>query len=187
MNFSGEAYNVEMGVTNEVFPNERHTACQFNPTPEDHPDFEGGVSGVQHFTDFMRLLAPPQPAEPTASTVRGQQVFMNIGCSLCHTPTLKTRGSDIEALSKQPVNLFSDLLLHDMGRGLADGVSQRLATGNEFRTAPLWGVGQRLFFLHDGRTSDLKTAILAHESTGSEANRSIGLFKGSRSSTSSIC
>jgi len=187
MNFSGEAYNVEMGVTNEVFPNERHTACQFNPTPEDHPDFEGGVSGMQHFTDFMRLLAPPQPAEPTASTVRGQQVFMNIGCSLCHTPTLKTRGSDIEALSKQPVNLFSDLLLHDMGRGLADGVSQGLATGNEFRTAPLWGVGQRLFFLHDGRTSDLKTAILAHESTGSEANRSIGLFKGSRSSTSSIC
>jgi len=74
-----------------------------------------------------------------------------------------------------------------MGRGLAGGVSQRLATGNEFRTAPLWGVGQRLFFLHDGRTSDLKTAILAHESTGSEANRSIGLFKGSRSSTSSIC
>lgn len=154
MNFSGEAYNVEMGVTNEVFPNERHAACQFNPTPEDHPDFEGGVSGVQHFTDFMRLLAPPQPAEPTSSTVRGQQVFMSIGCSLCHTPTLKTRGSDIEALSKQPVNLFSDLLLHDMGRGLADGVSQGLATGNEFRTAPLWGLGQRLFFLHDGRTAD---------------------------------
>jgi CxxC motif-containing protein (DUF1111 family) len=177
MNFAGEAYNVEMGVTNEVFPNERSAACQFTPTPEDHPDFEGGVSGVQHFTDFMRLLAPAQAAEATASTVRGQQVFVSTGCAMCHTPTLKTRGSDIAALSNQFVNLYSDLLLHDMGRGLADRVSQGLATGNEFRTAPLWGIGQRLFFLHDGRTSDLKAAILAHESPGSEANAVIGLFK----------
>jgi CxxC motif-containing protein (DUF1111 family) len=125
----------------------------------------------------MRLLAPAQPAEPTSSTVRGQQVFVSTDCSLCHTPTLKTRGFDIEALSKQPVNLFSDLLLHNMGTGLADRVAQGLAAGNEFRTAPLWGLGQRLFFLHDGRTSDLKAAILAHESPGSEANAVIGLFK----------
>ena len=179
MNFSGEAYNVEMGVTNEVFPTERSQdpRCQFNPTPEDHPDFEGGVSGVQHFTDFMRFLAPPNPTPITSSIVNGRQVFSNIGCALCHTPSMKTRASDIVALSGKTVNLYSDLLLHNMGRDLADRVAQGVAGGDEFRTAPLWGAGQRLFFLHDGRTSDLKAAILAHESNGSEANAVIGLFQ----------
>jgi len=148
-----------------------------NPTPEDHPDFEGGVSGVQHFADFMRLLAPASPAPNSPSTVQGRKIFSDIGCALCHTPSMKTRESDIEALSKQAVNLYSDLLLHNMGRGLADHISQGLARGDEFRTAPLWGAGQRLFFLHDGRTSDLKTAILAHESRDSEANAVIGLFR----------
>jgi CxxC motif-containing protein (DUF1111 family) len=70
-------------------------------------------------------------------------------------------------LSRRPVNLYSDLLLHDMGPGLADGVSQGNANGNEFRTAPLWGLGQRIFFLHDGRTTDLAEAIRAHRSGGS--------------------
>src|SRR5437867_8719578 len=72
---------------------------------------------------------------------------------------------------------FSDFALHDMGRGLADGVSQGNANGREFRTAPLWGVGQRIFFLHDGRTSDLHQAILDHASEGSEANSVISNFK----------
>ena len=73
-------------------------------------------------------------------------------------------------MSGQTVNLFSDLLIHDMGRGLADGIQQGQAGGREFRTAPLWGLGQRLFFLHDGRTSDLRQAIFEHYSDGSEAN-----------------
>jgi CxxC motif-containing protein (DUF1111 family) len=68
------------------------------------------------------------------------------------------------------VNLYSDLLDHDMGIGLADGVSQGQAGPREFRSAPLWGLGQRLFFLHDGRTSDVLAAIRAHMSVGSEAN-----------------
>jgi len=72
--------------------------------------------------------------------------------------------------------LFSDLLTHDMGVGLADNVSQGEAGPREFRSAPLWGVGQRLFFLHDGRTSDLLTAIRSHMSIGSEANGVIGNF-----------
>jgi CxxC motif-containing protein (DUF1111 family) len=179
MNFSGEAYNVEMGVTNEVFPTERAQAkgCQFNPTPEDHPDFAGGVSGVQHFTDFMRFLAPPTPAPETRDSATGRRLFSTIGCALCHTPSLKTRESDIAALSQKKVNLFSDLLLHNMGTGLADHIAQGEASGDEFRTAPLWGVGQRLFFLHDGRTADMKAAILAHKSTGSEANATVDLFQ----------
>ena len=76
----------------------------------------------------------------------------------------------MKALAYQTVNLYSDLLLHDMGVGLSDGVSQGEAGPREFRTAPLWGLGQRLFFLHDGRASDLITAIKAHQSLGSEAN-----------------
>ena len=77
------------------------------------------------------------------------------------------------SLSNVQADLFSDLLVHNMGTGLADGVTQGAANGQEFRTAPLWGLGQRIFFLHDGRTSDLLQAIQAHASSGSEANGSI--------------
>jgi CxxC motif-containing protein (DUF1111 family) len=87
-------------------------------------------------------------------------------------------------LSKQPVNLFSDLAIHHMGPGLADGITQGLAGGDEFRTAPLWGLGQRIFFLHDGRTNNLLTAIAAHSSAAasgfpaSEANAVVTSFNG---------
>jgi CxxC motif-containing protein (DUF1111 family) len=80
------------------------------------------------------------------------------------------------ALSNQSANLFSDVLVHHMGRGLADGITQGSAGPDEFRTAPLWGVGQRVFFLHDGRTSNLVEAIEAHRSPGSEANKVIDRF-----------
>jgi CxxC motif-containing protein (DUF1111 family) len=132
----------------------------------------------------MRLLAPPVPAASTASTISGRAVFASAGCSLCHTPSFTT-GQAIAsgsynnpsgALSNQPVNLFSDLLVHHMGQGLADGITQGAAGPDEFRTAPLWGVGQRVFFLHDGRAHDLLTAIQAHASQGSEANGVIQRF-----------
>jgi CxxC motif-containing protein (DUF1111 family) len=80
------------------------------------------------------------------------------------------------ALSNQPVNLFSDLLVHHMGIGLADGITQGGAGPDEFRTAPLWGVGQRIFFLHDGRANNLVEAIEAHRSKDSEANKVIEHF-----------
>jgi len=79
-------------------------------------------------------------------------------------------------LQNRSVNMFSDLLVHDMGAGLADGISQGAAGPREFRTTPLWGVGQRIFFLHDGRTADLNEAITAHASNGSEANAVVGAF-----------
>jgi CxxC motif-containing protein (DUF1111 family) len=91
---------------------------------------------------------------------------------------MKTGTSSLPALSNVNANLFSDLLVHNMGRGLADGISQGGAGPDEFRTAPLWGVGQRLFFLHDGRTSDLLRAIEMHQSFGSEANTVIRMFNG---------
>jgi CxxC motif-containing protein (DUF1111 family) len=133
----------------------------------------------------MRMLAPPAPATPTASTQHGSALFSSVGCSLCHTPTLTT-GKAIAsgsatlpsaALSHQQANLFSDLLVHHMGEGLADGITQGAAGPDEFRTAPLWGVGQRVFFLHDGRTSDLIRAIRDHASEGSEANQVVRNFQ----------
>jgi len=99
-----------------------------------------------------------------------------IGCALCHTPSLQTGRSSTAALSNRAANLYSDLLLHNMGTGLADEVQQGAASGSEFRTAPLWGLGQRIFFLHDGRTKDLLEAIRAHSSSGSEGNRVVGVF-----------
>jgi CxxC motif-containing protein (DUF1111 family) len=80
------------------------------------------------------------------------------------------------ALSNQTANLFSDLLVHHMGEGLADGITQGGAGPDEFRTAPLWGVGQRLFFLHDGRTTNLVDAIRDHRSRHSEANKVVERF-----------
>jgi CxxC motif-containing protein (DUF1111 family) len=74
------------------------------------------------------------------------------------------------------VNAFSDFLVHNMGSNLADNVSQGVADGSEFRTAPLWGLGQRIFFLHDGRTRDLVEAIEEHRGQGSEANQVINNF-----------
>ncbi|HEX4584626.1 MAG TPA: di-heme oxidoredictase family protein [Burkholderiaceae bacterium] len=143
------------------------------------------LSDIEAFSNFMLLLAPPTPAPDTPSTIHGRTVFEQVGCSHCHTPSLKTgkaiaSGSATRpsaALSNQTVNLYSDLLVHHMGEGLADGITQGAAGPDEFRTAPLWGVGQRVFFMHDGRTSNLAEAIAAHRSHGSEANGVVARFE----------
>jgi CxxC motif-containing protein (DUF1111 family) len=187
--FSGEAYNVEQGVTSDLFPHERDEApaCRFNATPESPTRFDAGnpldvPSDVVKFAVFMRFLAAPVPAPDTDTIARGRKVFGDVGCALCHTPTLHTGKSSVEALRDKDVNLYSDLVLHNMGPGLADDVSQGNAGGDEFRTAPLWGLGKRIFFLHDGRTKDLLEVIQAHAGSGtmhyppSEANQVVGQF-----------
>jgi CxxC motif-containing protein (DUF1111 family) len=191
--FSGEAYNVEQGVSNEVFPDERNAVdgCRFNATPEDHTNFDAALqksvlSDVIAFSNFMRFLAPPAPVTtafsttlgntvPTGSIVVGALAFNKAGCGACHMPSLPTTGNhSIPSLANKTANLFSDLLVHDIGTG--DGISQGAASGAEFRTAPLWGLGQRLFFLHDGSATDLVQAINAH---GGEAKQVIDNFNGS--------
>jgi CxxC motif-containing protein (DUF1111 family) len=199
--FAGEAYNVEMGISNQLFPQERDETpgCLFNPTPEDTTNFTttppstGSSSGtsnpavisdIEAFSNFMRMLAPPAPAPATAASEKGRGIFAQVGCVHCHTPSFTTgkmiaSGSSTSpsaALSNQTANLFSDLLVHHMGKGLADGITQGGAGPDEFRTAPLWGVGQRIFFLHDGRTSNLLDAIRDHRSPGSEANKVVEHF-----------
>src|SRR5206468_2085809 len=164
--FSGEAYNVEMGITNELFPIERDETgtCQFAMVPNNVTPSIRQLSAIENFANFQRFLAPPTPVSSfgrasSFSVSRGRQRFTEVGCALCHTPALKTDNSSVAALRYQNVNLFSDLALHGMGPGLADDILQGAARGDEFRTSPLWGLGQRIFFLHDGRTNDLLEAI----------------------------
>jgi CxxC motif-containing protein (DUF1111 family) len=188
--FAGEAYNVEQGVTNELFPNERETdpGCQFNGTPEDTTNltntFNSGSkasdfsSDIVNFAAFARLSAGPAPVSPLSRVaMQGQQVFSNIGCQACHALTLTTAKSAFTGQSNVTFSPLSDFALHDMGNGLADNISQGGANGQQFRTAPLWGVGQRIFFLHDGRTKDLVEAISDHASANSEANAVINNFE----------
>jgi CxxC motif-containing protein (DUF1111 family) len=188
--FAGEAYNVEQGVSNEIFTNEKNTdpACA-NPggTPEDatplvSPKASSGSlasdfgSDIVNFAAFARLTAPPTPMDPNTATTHGKQVFEAIGCDGCHTETLTTGASTTVARANVGFSPYSDFAIHRMGTNLADGVLQGIAAGDEFRTAPLWGAGQRLFFLHDGRTADLNQAILSHASDGSEANGVVARF-----------
>jgi CxxC motif-containing protein (DUF1111 family) len=185
--FSGEAYNVEMGITNELFQTERDetASCQFALGPNSLTNVDAAtpseaLSAIEKFAFFQRFLAAPTPSPDTPggapSIANGRSLFVSVGCALCHTPALHTGRASVAALRHQQVNLFSDLLLHDMGVGLADGISQGQAGPREFRTAPLWGLGKRIFFLHDGRTSDLAEAIQAHRSFGSEANAVVRNF-----------
>lgn len=193
--FSGEAYNVEQGVTNELFPQERPSPeenrdqgpglaqqCRLNATPESHTNFwalpEETPSDAVMFALFMRLLAPPteDPGNPGTNpnysrVLNGQTIFIDIGCNSCHRTSFTTEPSSITPdMDSATVRLFSDLEIHHMGTGLADNIQQGNAGGDQFRTAPLWGLGQRLFFLHDGRATNLMDAITAHQSTGSDAN-----------------
>jgi CxxC motif-containing protein (DUF1111 family) len=166
--FAGEAYNVEQGVSNEVFQNERSAVpgCIFNSTPEDHTNIGSAgnstPSDVVNFVAFMRFTAAPTPTTHTVSELNGQSLFGTTGCALCHSTSLTTAASPFTGMGNFTYHPYSDFALHHMGGDLLDGVEQGGAGPDEFRTAPLWGVGQRLFFLHDGRTRDLLQAILSH-------------------------
>jgi CxxC motif-containing protein (DUF1111 family) len=201
--FAGEAYNVEMGISNEIFTQDRPLPGEemrrglpsncLNLSgagyPEDATNFTAKTgadqfatnasipSDVVAFAMFMRLLAAPTPSSTTpggaTSISNGRALFQAIGCANCHTPTIgNTQASSVtSSLSNAPVNAFSDIEIHHMGTRLADNVSQGGAGGDQFRTAPLWGLSQRIFLLHDGRTTSLITAIENHQSSGSEATQ----------------
>jgi CxxC motif-containing protein (DUF1111 family) len=191
-----------MGITSELFQVERdeNPTCQFATVPNDTQLFDTTagfpalITAIENFANFQRFLNQPTPVTTSFTTKdgkfvsatsisRGRDKFASIGCALCHTPSLKTSDvATVAALKNKTANLYSDVALHNMGPGLADRVSQGGARGDEFRTAPLWGLGQRIFFLHDGRTDDLIVAIRAHRSAAntvfraSEANKVIDNF-----------
>jgi CxxC motif-containing protein (DUF1111 family) len=164
--FAGEGYNVETGVTNELFANKREYdgSCQYNTLPEDGTDItqakaNNSSSDIRMFAKFMQMTAPPTPVKNKDS---GQQAFNAAGCNLCHIQNHTTAPSTVSGLSKVTYSPFSDFQLHAMGQNLQDQIPQGSAAGNEFRTAPLWGLGQRVFFLHDGRSTDLLDTIKQH-------------------------
>jgi len=197
--FAGEAYNVEMGISNLLFTQDRplpgedqlltglpSSCLNLSGTgyPEDvsNPASAGAaiLDDVSAFANFMRLLAPPPvggvvlngQSVSSGTISAGSALFVSTGCATCHNPTVgTTQVSNVTtSLSKVPVNAYSDIEIHHMGTGLADNVSQGGAGGDQFRTAPLWGLGQRIFLLHDGRTTNLITAIQDHAGHGSEAS-----------------
>jgi CxxC motif-containing protein (DUF1111 family) len=203
--FSGEAYNVEMGISNEVFPQDRPlpeeelasglpSSC-LNLSGTGYPEDTSNpnqttnaavLDDVSAFANFMRFLAPPAQGPvvlngaqvPVSAISAGSALFNSIGCATCHNPSPGTTqvSNFVPALSNVAVNAYSDLEIHNMGTRLADNVSQGNAGGDQFRTAPLWGLGQRIFLLHDGRTTNLSTAIEDHRSNNSEATTVINNF-----------
>jgi len=198
--FSGEAYNVEMGISNLLFQQDRplpgedqigrglpasclNLGAKGYPEDTSNPAATGAgvLDDASAFANFMRTLAPPPTGSvalngstvSSQSIANGRSLFVSIGCATCHNPTVGTtqKSKITGSLSNAAVNAYSDLEIHHMGSTLVDNVSQGGAGGDQFRTAPLWGLGQRIFLLHDGRTANLLSAIEAHESNGGEATQ----------------
>ncbi len=176
--FVVSALLLEMGLTtpdhlDEGAPEGLPLLSDLDAAPD--PDVDQG--SVALFTAFVRFLVPPAPASPRSDAHRdsidaGRRVFRALGCADCHTSAMETGASTIPALDRRTVALYSDLLLHDMGPKLANTCTQA-ATPTELRTTPLMGLRHRDRLLHDGRTSDLREAILAH---GGEAERARDAF-----------
>jgi CxxC motif-containing protein (DUF1111 family) len=148
--FMGEALRDEIGLTNPVAPTDFVKGCGASIlTPE------ADAAPLTSLVAFLNTIDPPVPPAACLASP-GAALFMSAGCATCHTPSMPGPGS------AAPVRLYSDLLLHDLGPGLADGFPQGSATGAEFRTAPLWRVSDRSHFLHDGRATSIADAIGAH-------------------------
>lgn len=179
LTFGADAYRNEMGITNDVFPNEvghgvqagTMRLCDPIPDPEDFREPATGRRGIDNFEIFMQLLAPITRA-PVDDAVRdGERVFASIGCTGCHRPAFTTSAdAPLAALRRQVVPLFSDLLLHDVGTG--DRMPQGAADGTEFRTPALWGLRLRRPLMHDGTAATPEEAILQHRNEAEIARRS---------------
>jgi hypothetical protein len=196
------AFAHDFGITNPIFQNEDlpqggpiPPECVENSLTPNNNNSGSGGQGMFPLSHFMRYLAPPIPATPTPQILAGQVVFNTIGCNECHKPSYQTpsnvtvrtdlTGTMIAspALSNQTVGLYSDLLLHDMGNSLKGRIAPgypmtQNATLTQWRTVPLWGLSVRTKYLHDGRASDLNTAILGHSLDGKgEGAVVIGRYK----------
>jgi CxxC motif-containing protein (DUF1111 family) len=177
-----DAYHKDMGITSEFLAFESVNRMARTPTLafDRTPDPEVTAEQIQQVVFYVRTLAPPEPGEMTAQRREGESLFGEIGCASCHVAELRTGPHPISALADQPVRLYSDLLLHDMGDGLSDGVPEANAAAREWRTTPLWGLrvmreflNGDAFLLHDGRARTVEAAILLH---GGEAQRARDAF-----------
>ena len=170
--FSGDAYRNEMGITNDLFPEEvalgvspeQLKLCSPKRGIEDKRDRATGLRGIDKFEKFMKFLAPVGRGPVDDEVRAGEFRFKAIGCGSCHVPVLLTGNNSNPVFDRKPVPLYSDLLLHDVGTG--DGIEQSGAKGSEIRTPALWGLRFRRPLLHDGSAATAADAILAH---GNEA------------------
>ncbi len=171
------AFNGDIGITSPIFRDENCPRGQRACRASRHggrPEID--ARKLDRVTFYTRTLAVPARRDVgRPDTSAGERVFAETGCDACHLPKLKTAASDVAGLRHQVIRPYTDLLLHDMGAGLADGRADGLATGSEWRTAPLWGIGlvqtvnRHTRFLHDGRARNLAEAILWHGGEGRAA------------------
>ena len=177
-----EAYHQDMGITSDFQPNENRNplASPASDAADRVIDPEVPASTVMSVVNYLRMLAPSASGPDTPRRTEGRSTFNSIRCASCHTPTMMTGTSGITALSNKSVDLYSDLLLHDMGDALADNRPDGQANGREWRTTPLWGLrlmrrflDGSAFLLHDGRARSVEQAILLH---GGEAKSSRDAF-----------
>jgi CxxC motif-containing protein (DUF1111 family) len=168
LTFGADAYRNEMGITNDVFPHEvafgitpeKMRACDRIPDPEDIRDPRTRRRGIDNFATFMRFLAPIGRQGVNDQIRGGEQVFAALGCTTCHVPVLETGPSANPLFHRKKAELFSDLLLHDVGTG--DGIKQGAAQANEIRTPALWGLRVRRPLLHDGSAGTVEEAVRKH-------------------------
>jgi CxxC motif-containing protein (DUF1111 family) len=162
------AYRNDMGVTNPLFPTDSATGQSQDDGEVDDPEL--AIEIVEAAAFYTQTLAVPARRRlDDAQVVRGEFLFEQAGCASCHTPRFTTGVLEgLPAVSEQVIYPFTDMLLHDMGEELADGRPDFLATGSEWRTPPLWGIGLtglaqgHTFFLHDGRARNLLEAVMWH-------------------------
>ncbi len=168
LTFSGDAYTNEMGITNDVFPDEprggiseaRLRECDKLKDPEDVVDPRTGRRAIDNFEAFMKFLAPPPRGTITEEVRIGEQVFAEVGCASCHVPTLTTGANASASLNRKTLAPFSDFLLHELGTG--DGIEQGAAEPDEIRTPALWGLRLRRPLLHDGSAATISEAVRRH-------------------------
>ena len=168
LTFAADAYLNEMGITNDLFPDEtalgvdpeRLRLCDGASDPEDVRNRVTGLRGIDNFEAFLKFLAPVERGTVPPEAPRGEGLFAATGCATCHVPLLRTGPSPNPLFDRKPVALYSDLLLHDVGTG--DGIEQAAASGDEIRTPALWGLRFRRPFLHDGSAATVEEAIRRH-------------------------
>jgi len=178
LGFNAGAFQNEMGVTTNLALAEQSldgvTPFPFDITIDPVVGAELSDDDLALATDFIRFLRPPPQAKVSGPATDGRELFSSIGCASCHVSSLRTGPSAIGALNNVKVDAFTDLLLHDMGAGLAD-ICRGTAGPSEFRTEPLMGLRFRTHFLHDARSATLEDAIAQH---GGEAAVSRDRFSG---------
>ncbi len=171
------AYQQDMGITTDLLSEDIFNPLAGNRASDDAPDPEASSSTVANVVFYLKTLrAPPRRNLGDSDVLGGEQTFADIGCALCHVPTLRTGRSELSVLNQVDFHPYTDLLLHDMGPELDDGYTEGRALTSEWRTPPLWGVGLQenfqggqAFYLHDGRAKTFEEAIEFHGGEGSGA------------------